>query len=243
MSLVSVVIASYNRFGYLLNAIKSVQEQTYKNIEIIVVNDCSFQKEYVDYKFADNITVLHREVNSRREFGYANLGHVRNQGMKIATGKYIAILDDDDYWLPTKIEKQLEEMEKNDCGFSCTKALIDEKGWRGEGGSYDITKKYHPIYDYNRRMKIRYDIDINLKDGDIFFIKNGQCSSKFNSIICSSVLIKKDLLEKINMMNTEKPTGEDLRTWMKLLEITDCLLINTSLIYYDVGHGDGRKWL
>jgi len=238
MSLVSVVIASYNRFGYLLNAIKSVQEQTYKNIEIIVVNDCSFQKEYIDYKFADNITVLHREVNSRREFGYANLGHVRNQGMKIATGKYIAILDDDDYWLPTKIEKQLEEMEKNDCGFSCTKALIDVTDG---GGVYDITKKYHPIYDYRSTIKRIYNIDIKFEN-DILFLKE-YCDDKFNAIICSSVLIRKDLLIKVLYMDSGKPPAEDERTWMKLLEITDCLLINTPLIYYDVGHGDGQQWL
>lgn len=238
MSLVSVIIASYNRFNYLLNTIKSVQEQTYKNIEIIVVNDGSFQKEYVDYKFADNITVLHREVNSRREFGYANLGHIRNQGIKIAKGEYIAILDDDDYWLPTKIEKQLEEMEKNKCRFSCTKAFIDVIDG---GGLYDITKKYHPIYDYRCAIKRIYNIDIKFENG-ILFLKE-YCDDKFNAIICSSVLIRKDLLIKVLYMDTGKPPAEDLRTWMKLLEITDCLLINTPLIYYDVGHGDGQLWL
>ena len=52
MDKVSVVIPTYNRFKYLMHAIKSVKEQTYKNIEIVVVNDCSTQKEYYtfDYK-------------------------------------------------------------------------------------------------------------------------------------------------------------------------------------------------
>jgi glycosyltransferase involved in cell wall biosynthesis len=240
MNLVSVIIASYNRFYYLLNAIKSIQEQTYKNIEIIVINDGSFQKEYTEYKFADNVTVLHREVNSRSEFGYANLGHIRNQGIKIAKGEYVAILDDDDYWLPTKIEKQLDEMKKNNCWFSCTKAFIDTVDG---GGIYNITKKYVPIYNYNHAMKLHFDIEINLKVGDIFFIKKELCNKKFNSIICSSVLVKKDLLKKINWMDTDKPPAEDERTWIKLLKITNCVLINIPLLYYDVGHGDGHHWI
>ena len=49
MDLVSVIIPTYNRFEFLHNTIKSIIEQTYKNIEIIVVNDCSSKKEYYEY--------------------------------------------------------------------------------------------------------------------------------------------------------------------------------------------------
>ena len=52
MDKVSVIIPTFNRFKYVLNTIKSIQEQTYKNIEIILVNDCSTQKEYYEYNFA-----------------------------------------------------------------------------------------------------------------------------------------------------------------------------------------------
>ena len=51
MEKVSVIIPTFNRFKYLLNTIKSVREQTYKNLEIIVVNDCSTQKEYYEYNW------------------------------------------------------------------------------------------------------------------------------------------------------------------------------------------------
>ena len=54
--LVSVIIPSHNRFEYLVNAIESVQNQNYSNIEIIVINDCSTQQEYYEHNFEKNIS-------------------------------------------------------------------------------------------------------------------------------------------------------------------------------------------
>ena len=92
--LVSVIIPTYNRFKYILNAIQSVKDQTYQNIEIIVVNDASTQKEYYDYdwsQFGDNFNIIHLKVNSRKKYGkVAGGGDSRNIGMKSASGKYIA---------------------------------------------------------------------------------------------------------------------------------------------------------
>ena len=65
MEIVSVIIPTYNRFQFLLNSIKSIKEQTYKNIEIIVVNDCSTEKEYYEYNWKENnIIIIHLGENS-----------------------------------------------------------------------------------------------------------------------------------------------------------------------------------
>ena len=125
MDKVSVIIPTYNRFKYLLNTIKSVKEQTYPNIEIIVVNDKSIQKEYYDYDWnSNNIKIIHLEKNSKDRFGYACAGYVRNKGIELSFGKYIAFCDDDDIWFPNKIELQLKAMRETGCKMSSTDGLM-----------------------------------------------------------------------------------------------------------------------
>ena len=104
--LVSVVIPSYNRFKFLTNAISSVLNQTYQNFEIIVVNDGSTEKEYYSSSFSDKVKVLNLKNNQRDILGYVSNEYVRNIGIKEAKGKYLAFLDDDDVWMPKKLEIQ-----------------------------------------------------------------------------------------------------------------------------------------
>ena len=105
---VSIIIPTYNRFQYLLNAVESAVNQTYKNKEIIIVNDGSSQKEYYTHKF-EGCIVINMDINSKKRFGKASPGGFqRSVGMKVATGDYYAFLDDDDYWLEHKIEQQLK---------------------------------------------------------------------------------------------------------------------------------------
>ena len=155
MEKVSVIIPTYNRFKYLLNAIKSVQEQTYKNIEIIVINDCSTQEEYYTYDFGKNVNIVHFKENSKKKFGFVCVGYVRTIGMKKANGKYIAVLDDD-IWFPNKLELQINAMIKSGCKMSCTDGLAGK-------GIYNCNKKYKK---YNAKCfykKLRRNIDVVIK--------------------------------------------------------------------------------
>ena len=96
---VSVIIPSYNRFHYLMNAIKSVENQTYKNIEIIVVNDGSTQKEYYEPKNFQNVQIINIDRKNTINWGGSRPA-VRNFGIDSSNGEFIAFLDDDDYWFP-----------------------------------------------------------------------------------------------------------------------------------------------
>ena len=99
--LVSAIITTHNRKDLLKRAIDSVFAQTYPNIELIVVDDASNDgtSEMCDDNRINYIFIPKLESHGGN--------YARNLGIKASKGEYCAFLDDDDYWLPTKIEKQV----------------------------------------------------------------------------------------------------------------------------------------
>lgn len=236
--LVSVIIPTYNRFNFLLNAINSVKEQTYKNIEIIVVNDKSTEKEYYKYNWEENnIKIIHLEQNSKEKFGFACAGgYQRNFGIDIANGEYIAFCDDDDSWLPAKIEVQLKEMLKNNYHISGSDALVGK-------GMYDLNKKYMK---YNKEYAYNFILE---KYKDTEYMKNGfpiTWNHDFlkinNCMILSSALLDSDLIYKVGKFKITNKGDEDYDYWLRCLQYTNILYINRALIYYDLGHGNGQEY-
>ena len=122
--LVSVVMPNYNGHRFVEQAIDSVLYQTYKNFELIVVDDCSkddslqlvFQKAQKD----DRIHIVSLKHNT----GVAN---ARNVGIRKAKGEYIALLDNDDLWAEDKLERQLSIAEKGADIVYCSYDFIDEQ--------------------------------------------------------------------------------------------------------------------
>ncbi len=108
LPLVSVIISTYNREKYVRECLDSVFAQTYKDMEVIVVDDASTDKTVdIVRKYGDRVRLVVRGVNS-------GLPAVpRNQGLGLAQGKYVAFLDSDDVWLPEKIERQVEQLERH----------------------------------------------------------------------------------------------------------------------------------
>lgn len=106
--LVSVNIPAYNTAEYIAEAIQSVLNQTYLNWELIIINDCSTDSTATEIsKFNDpRIKVFHNEQNE-------GIVYSRNRALHYSTGKYIAVLDSDDYFLPDKLQIQVDFMENN----------------------------------------------------------------------------------------------------------------------------------
>ena len=97
---VSVVIPTYNSSQFIVETLESVFAQTYKDYEIIVVDDGS----------TDNTKEVLQPYTSRIKYIYKENGgpaSARNVGIKSAQGEYIAFLDSDDRWLPEKLEKHI----------------------------------------------------------------------------------------------------------------------------------------
>lgn len=105
--LVSVIIPVYNYDRYLAEAIESVLSQTYRHVEVIVVDDDSTDRSSeVARSFAD------RGVRYCRQ-DHAGIGPARNKGVELAHGDYIAFLDADDRWPLEKLERQLNAFEND----------------------------------------------------------------------------------------------------------------------------------
>ncbi len=114
--LISIIVPVYNAEKFLDETIKTVLNQTYKNWELILVNDCSTDnskdiiKKYTKDK---RIKLINNKVNSRAAIS-------RNNGIKESIGTFLCFLDADDQWDKEKLEKQIKFMKEKDCAFSFT---------------------------------------------------------------------------------------------------------------------------
>jgi glycosyltransferase involved in cell wall biosynthesis len=111
---VSVVITAYNRPDFLKRAIESVMAQTFRDFELVVIDDCS------PTDLSGVVAQFGPEIRFHRQERNGQLSHARNTGVRLARGEFIAFLDDDDAWLPTKLERQMAAVEGYDaclCGL------------------------------------------------------------------------------------------------------------------------------
>lgn len=125
---VSVIIPVYNAEKYISRTLDSVFSQTYKDIEIVLVDDCS---KDASARIIAGYQKMHPEVVYHLQEKNLGAGAARNKALELASGRYVAFLDSDDLWYPKKIERQLLLMKKKHTPFSYTAIeMIDEKGVR-----------------------------------------------------------------------------------------------------------------
>lgn len=124
--LVSIIMPAYNCEDFISSSLDSVIAQTYKNWEIIVVDDCSTDQTATIVNHYRNIDDRIKYFKLEKNSGAAT---ARNTGTTIAKGSYIAFLDSDDLWFSEKLTKQIHFMEKNGFNFTCTSyTKINETG-------------------------------------------------------------------------------------------------------------------
>lgn len=125
-ALVSVIMPAYNCGDYIGTSLDSVINQTYKNWEVIVVDDSSTDNTETvvkKYKRDDKRIRYHKLKNN------SGAAAARNKAIDLAKGEYMAFLDSDDIWAPEKLYKQVNFMENNGYNFTCTSyTKIDEDG-------------------------------------------------------------------------------------------------------------------
>lgn len=121
--LVTIIIPVYNAEKYIQETINTIKEQTYTRWEVIFIDDCSTDKSREIIK--SNLSEKIKLIELKKHSGTAN---ARNEGIKIAKGRYISFLDADDLWDKRKLEKQIKYMKDNNYYFTYTAfKYVDEK--------------------------------------------------------------------------------------------------------------------
>lgn len=239
MSKVSIIIATYHRYDLLPRAVKSALAQTHSDIEIIVVDDNPQgskerqETEKVMSQFAaPKVIYIQNEKNSGGAV-------TRNNGIKIATGEYIAFLDDDDEYLPERIEVQLAEMKKN--GWD---ASVMDGATYDEEGTLLSEKKQHLKNGMNQKELMRVHMMYHISGTNTFMFKADKIRSigGFDDLpACQEyVLMQKAIEAGMTIGYVEKTLvknhisrGERLSTSLKKIPAQN-LLIEKKKKYFDL---------
>lgn len=141
MPKVSIIMPYYNAAEYIFETVESIINQTYDDWELIIVDDCSPASETAETLLKveamdERIRVLRAKVNG-------GAGCARNIGIKKAKGRFLAFIDSDDWWYPTKLEEQLKWMEENGYELTCS--------WYE-----DANEKLEPYYTMKQATKQNY---------------------------------------------------------------------------------------
>ena len=178
--LVSIIIPYYKDKNNILYSVKSAINQSYKNIEVIIIDDENSDESKKRLLNLKKKNKKIKVISTKKNLG---VSQARNLGIKHSSGKLVAFLDSDDIWKKDKLKKQVHFMKKNKIDFCYT----DYYGFVGKNILYTVNIK--KVFDYNGMLS--------------------ECP-----ISCSSVLIKKNILNKNKFRNLK--TKEDYELWLRI---------------------------
>ncbi len=202
---ISVIIPTFNRAPVLERAIQSVLKQEYRHFELIVVDDCS----------QDNTGCILKEYQNslqavRHPF-HCGVSAARNTGILRAKGSYIAFLDSDDEWLPSKLSRQVRYLQLH----PHFKVLQTEEIWIRNGRRVNPGKKHAK------------------PEGYIYLKSLPLCK-----ITPSSVLIHYSVLQETGLFDVTFPACEDYELWLRITSRYPVGLVKTKELIKYGGHND-----
>ncbi|AEA33978.1 glycosyltransferase family 2 protein [Hippea maritima] len=198
MPLVSVVIPTFNRKKLLKEAIDSVMSQTFDDFEIVVSDDGSTDgtEEFISRMFKEEIIFI--------KGVHKGLPHARNEAIKIAKGKYIAFLDDDDWWDEKFLEKTIERLRRDDV--------------------IGVFTNYYKVYESGIK-------ETGYKEGKVPEIVDLNWIVRGSFIDPSTVVVKKDAIVKTGLFDESLSTTEDWDMWLRMSRKGNFAYIDEKLVY------------
>lgn len=211
MSTVSIIIPTYNRSAFLKETLESISNQTYTDYEVFVIDDGSPNDE------AKEVCELFEKVNYFKIENSGGPAKPRNIGIEKAKGKYFAFVDDDDIWLPQKLEIQVAILDNNSTFglVHCCCEVVDENGELkniivGRPGTPDV------------------------KHGDVSLRMMGNWT-----IMMPTPILRKEVVDIVGFFNEEIPAGlEDVEFWTRCSFFTSFYYIDEALALYRVHSGN-----
>lgn len=185
--LVSVIVPTYNRHDTVKRTLESIATQTYQRIEVVVVNDGGEDVSAIIDAFRDRLQIkylVHRENRG--------LAAARNTGIKNATGKYIAYLDDDDIFYSNHIETLVKYLETNNCKVAYCDAF---RAWQEKDNEQYVIKQ----------KDIPYSFDF---DPDLILAQN------FIPVLC--IMHEKSCTDEVGIFDESLTTHEDWELWIRM---------------------------
>lgn len=213
--MVSVLLCTYNRENMIRETIDSILAQTYKDFELLIVDDGSTSEE------AKEILKSYKDERIRLFLCEENKFYCRaaNFGINQMRGDYLAIADSDDVWYPTKLERQMEYLEEHpECGACFTFAeIIDENGEPAEKDFPDTAERFHCSFSTSGEWMRNF-----LRDG--------------NRLCHPSAVIPTWMVEKIGGFNLVLCQGADLDMWVRILKEAPIYVMPEYLVKFRCHH-------
>lgn len=204
-STVSVIIPTYNSAGYVCEAVESVlaQTYTYRDVEIIVIDDGSTDDTRQRLEAYTPRILYEYQPNRGRS-------SARNRGIQLASGEWIAFLDADDTWYPSKLERQMAALAKEPraAWAYCCVDLVNENGARLGSDFWEDT-----VGSGRAGMSMAYDA---LLRGEL-------------AISSSTVVARTEMIRQLGGFCEQLPAGEDTHLWLRIARRQSVLYMPESL--------------
>lgn len=205
--LVSVIIPIYNSQDWIEGLLKSILNQSYENIELIVIDDGSDDNslEIISRCLNDSIEIKTQIVTQAN----SGVSLSRNLGAKLSSGEFLAFVDSDDIWLPEKLEKQvLTLLHSGSAAVSCSYAIFRDS-------SLEVIDVVHPDWSIN-----------GVRDWLLF--------RTYGGLLSSTLLIKREMFFRVGPFRDNLSLSADIEFAWRLLAITQVRLLKEPLVGYRI---------
>lgn len=203
--LVSVVIPMYNAQDWIVGLLESILNQTYRNIEIILVNDGSTDA-------SADIVSMFSSRNSEIELRVilqpnSGVSEARNEGVRHASGELLAFVDSDDIWMAGKIERQVREIVRtNASAVSCSYAIFRDS-------DLVVLDVVHPVWSLEG-------------------VRNWLLFRSYGGLLSSTLMLKKEVFYRAGPFRTDLSLSADIEFAWRLLKVTPVIEIDDPLVGY-----------